>query len=212
MDNKEKILLAALDAFAEKGHLATTMEEIAVRAKLNKAMVYYYYSSKENLFQEVIKFITDEIYQEFQTAAPKIPKASDPVKTIKSMVSMHYRVFSQNAKHARIFMDVLLNAPDSIKNVFSDITPHSSSIFRIMLQVFQEGYERKLFRNIDYRQVIVSIIGMNVVYALAKPITEAILGLTVENEEAFYEERLQTNIDLILNGILYREPTKTIQE
>lgn len=212
MDNKERILLAALDAFAEKGHLATTMEEIAVRARLNKAMVYYYYSSKENLFLEVIKFIANDIQQEFLAAAPKIPRTGDPVETIKSMVSMHYRVFTQNVKHARIFMDVLLNAPDSIKPIFSDITPHSSSIFRVMLQLFQEGYERKLFRNIDYRQVIVSIIGMNVVYALAKPITEAIMNLTVENEEDFHEERLKTNIDLLLNGILYREPMKTTQE
>ncbi len=54
-DTKEKILQTAISIFREKGKDGAKMQEIADGAGINKAMLHYYFSSKDQLFQEVFK-------------------------------------------------------------------------------------------------------------------------------------------------------------
>jgi len=52
---KEKILAAALDEFATKGFAGTRVDQIAHAAGVNKAMIYYHFASKEELFNELFQ-------------------------------------------------------------------------------------------------------------------------------------------------------------
>ncbi len=52
---KDRILDAAIKLFAEKGFDATSVDEIAKNAEINKAMIYYYFSSKEELLSSIIR-------------------------------------------------------------------------------------------------------------------------------------------------------------
>jgi TetR/AcrR family transcriptional regulator len=53
MCTRDKILRAAREAFAEKGFDGVSVDEIAKRAGVKKALIYYYFPSKEELFKEV---------------------------------------------------------------------------------------------------------------------------------------------------------------
>ncbi|NPV37645.1 MAG: TetR/AcrR family transcriptional regulator [Brevinematales bacterium] len=52
---KDRILESAIKLFAEKGFDATSVDEIARNAEINKAMIYYYFSSKEELLSSIIR-------------------------------------------------------------------------------------------------------------------------------------------------------------
>ncbi|MGC8769665.1 MAG: TetR/AcrR family transcriptional regulator [Brevinematia bacterium] len=52
---KDRILEAAIKLFAEKGFDATSVDEISRNAEINKAMIYYYFSSKEELLSSIIR-------------------------------------------------------------------------------------------------------------------------------------------------------------
>lgn len=52
--NVEKILLAAEYIFAEKGFAGATMNDIAQLAELPKSNLHYYFSTKEQLYREVL--------------------------------------------------------------------------------------------------------------------------------------------------------------
>ena len=52
---KDKILAAALDEFATKGFAGTRVDQIAQAAGVNKAMIYYHFSGKEDLFKELFQ-------------------------------------------------------------------------------------------------------------------------------------------------------------
>jgi AcrR family transcriptional regulator len=52
---KNRILESAIKLFAEKGFDATSVDEIAKNAEINKAMIYYYFSSKEELLSSIIR-------------------------------------------------------------------------------------------------------------------------------------------------------------
>ncbi|MFE4754963.1 TetR/AcrR family transcriptional regulator [Streptomyces mirabilis] len=54
-DARQRILAAALNEFAEKGLSGARVESIARAADVNIRMLYYYYGSKERLFEEVLR-------------------------------------------------------------------------------------------------------------------------------------------------------------
>lgn len=63
---REQILEAAIRVFAKKGFYNSKVEEIAVEANVGKGTVYEYFSSKQDLFQEMLKYIHDLYYQNFE--------------------------------------------------------------------------------------------------------------------------------------------------
>ncbi len=57
--NVEKILLAAEKVFAERGYAGTSMADIAQHAELPRSNLHYYFSTKEDLYREVLVNLLD---------------------------------------------------------------------------------------------------------------------------------------------------------
>ena len=51
-DRKEKILIEAIKVFIEKGKYGARMQEIADKAEINKAMLHYYFTDKDTLYEK----------------------------------------------------------------------------------------------------------------------------------------------------------------
>ena len=56
LSTEERILTAALAEFAQRGLAGARVDEIARRAKINKQALYYYFGSKDKLFQAALTF------------------------------------------------------------------------------------------------------------------------------------------------------------
>ena len=61
METRDKILDTARDEFAQSGLDGARVDRIAERAGVNKAMIYYHFKSKEDLYQVVIEQHFEEI-------------------------------------------------------------------------------------------------------------------------------------------------------
>lgn len=59
----QSIRQAALEVFAERGYAQATMDEVAEKAELAKGTVYYYFSSKAALFEDVLQHYTALFFQ-----------------------------------------------------------------------------------------------------------------------------------------------------
>jgi TetR/AcrR family transcriptional regulator len=185
------------------------MEHIAAKAKINKAMLYYYYSSKDNLFHEVLKTITQEIFQRvFAKASLAIANNESPVDKVKLIVSAHFDAFSQDINLTKILLHTLANEPNELRSAISALKGNVGGIGRgpieIFVSIFEEGVLRKELRDIDPKQVLISMVGMNLVYFIGKPVAEAFLNLIVEDDQAFLKERKESIIDLVLHGIVQK--------
>ena len=55
LNTEQKILLAAKKIFVEKGLEGARMQEIANEAGINKALLHYYFRSKDKLFEGVFR-------------------------------------------------------------------------------------------------------------------------------------------------------------
>jgi len=209
MDTKEKIISAAIEVFAEKGKHGARMEEIAGKAKVNKAMIYYYYSSKDNLFCEVLKSIILNVAQRmFSTFHLSITSDRSPIDKVKRIINTHFEAFSQNSNFAKIVLQALANEPHLIRSMIKNIKDNAGGTGATPIEnfrsIFEEGISRKELRDVDPKQVLISFIGMNLVYFMGKPVAEALLDIDVEDDQTFLRERKESIIDLVLHGIVQR--------
>ncbi len=205
MDSRDKIISAAIEVFAEKGKYGTHMEEIAAKAEINKAMLYYYYTSKDNLFQEVLQRIlrttTEQILHNLNQGSSTNKNA---VEKISQFVTTHFEVLAQNPNFAKIVLDALAGDSKDIQLAMEAIKKDTELLFPKLLGLIEEAISEKAFRKIDPLQVFISIIGMNLIYFIGKPIAQTMLDFRVEDEQKFLGDRKDSIIDLLLYGISSR--------
>lgn len=76
INTKQQILFSAKNEFAEKGYDGARMGSIARRAKVNQALIHYYFRNKENLFAEVLhRLFGIELADKIQEKVDKIVDA-----------------------------------------------------------------------------------------------------------------------------------------
>jgi TetR/AcrR family transcriptional regulator len=211
MDSKTEIIEAAVKIFATKGKHGATMEEIAKKAKINKAMLYYYFSTKENLFHEVLVVILRSICKDINNKISEIKEKSvnktfDPIKAIEIIVKINLETYKKSREYTRIFLEALADDVDDLVIVADKIRKEMSFDFtEELINVLKKGIAKKSFRKIDPNQVVISIIGLNMIYFIGKPIGKALMKLGIKDENEFLIEREKSIIDLLLYGIINRK-------
>jgi len=65
--SRQRIIDEAKALFFQKGYAATSMEELAAHAQLNKAMIFYYFKNKKGLYEAVMEQVLQEIYDTIVT-------------------------------------------------------------------------------------------------------------------------------------------------
>lgn len=78
---KTEILNAAEQLFGHFGWTKTTMEDIAKAAGKGKSTLYYYYKSKEEIFDEVVKREMNEVFRMVKTEVEKANTAEEKLRT-----------------------------------------------------------------------------------------------------------------------------------
>ena len=203
---KEKIIKAAVVVFAEKGKHGARMEEIAEQAGVNKSMLYYYYSTKSNIFSEVLKYVFSSIFSHIGENIETINNETDsPIEKLKLLSRAHFTLLSQNVNFVKIMAETLTKYPKEIQTVAMEYSHFNQTPVPVkIMEIIQDGISKGIFRKIDPRQVLISIIAMNLFYFLGKPMAQVIFELKNEDEEEFLSKRRESVIDLFLFGLLER--------
>jgi AcrR family transcriptional regulator len=74
---RKKIMKVATSLFAKKGFDAATVDEIALKAKVNKALIYYYFKNKDDLLTKIFDGFMEEGLVRFQELFAKIKSKED---------------------------------------------------------------------------------------------------------------------------------------
>jgi AcrR family transcriptional regulator len=203
-NSKERILNAAIKIIAQKGKHGTRMEEVAHMADINKAMVYYYFSTKDNLYFEVLKTIFFNIFQDsLNNLNENISKGTSHEDIISNLIRYLFKNFNNKPDYTRVVIDALSNGIDVIPKVL-EILHGVQAPTTPIVNIIQDGINSKKFRNVDPKQTLISIAGMTFIYFLSRSIIK-IFDVKIDNEEDFIRKRSDSMIDLIMNGILSRK-------
>lgn len=210
--SRERIITAAKEVFAEKGKHGASMEEIADRAEINKAMIYYYYSTKDSLFRTVLVTIFRRIYDRvFEILGANPDAGTDQAEKVVRLTEAHLTAFSEDVHFARIFLHALANEPQALRAAVRDIRGQEETsqdeasgprLPEALLPAVQEGILKKEFRESDASCILGSIIGMSLINFIRKPIAEILLGQKIKNTETFLKEREKSTVELLLHGVV----------
>ncbi len=206
VDSKNRIIRAAIETFAQKGKHGARMEEIAAKADVNKAMVYYYYSGKDSLFRAVLVAILRRVYDRvFDILGSEETNGANRAEKVARLVSAHFTAFSENMSFAKILLQALSNEPGDLKaairTVRDDDEAPNPRLPEALLATVEEGILQREIRELDPQQILISIIGMSLIYFIGKPISETLLNRKVESDETFLKERAKSIVDMVLHGV-----------
>ncbi|MCY3986229.1 MAG: TetR/AcrR family transcriptional regulator [Candidatus Dadabacteria bacterium] len=96
---RDEILRVAIDLFSEKGYHEVTMEEIAEEIGVSKGTIYNYFSSKENLYLEILK----ESFEAIEEILHKEIENSDPAPLkLRKLLATIFTFYRRNLKVLRI--------------------------------------------------------------------------------------------------------------
>lgn len=96
---RDGILRAATDLFSEKGYHEVTMEEIAEEMGVSKGTLYNYFSSKENLYLEILK----ESFEAIEALLHEEVENSDPAPLkLRKLLAAIFTFYRRNLKVLRI--------------------------------------------------------------------------------------------------------------
>ena len=152
---KAAIVAAALEEFAQLGLAGARIDEIARAARVNKALLYYYFESKEHLYQGVV----EQMFVAMTSALRRALSTADgPREKLLAFLDANFKVLAAQPGYARLLeqeMDivkVLLNnlQPDTAPKFFRQIAPLLIE-FRAVLE---EGVKTGVFRTIDIDAVL----------------------------------------------------------
>ena len=103
--NRDVILRAASEEFAEKGFAATKTSDIAARARLPKPNVYYYFKSKENLYREVLESIVEPLLE----ASAPFNQPGHPAEVLRAYIRTKIRISRDHAYASKVFASEIMH-------------------------------------------------------------------------------------------------------
>ena len=197
IDTKKNIISSAVKVFAEKGKFGATMDEIAKVAGVNKALLYYYFRTKDGVYVEVLTTIVGKMKSYICNGFEK-NTSNNCIDVVKSFARNHMMAFAKNSNFTKIIMEALVNEPIVLKDVLLKSNENSNLI---MLNYIKQSINKKEIRNVNAEHLMTNIVGMNLIYFIGAPIAQALLGLNVFDNKKYLKERMNSIIDLLLHGI-----------
>jgi AcrR family transcriptional regulator len=105
ISSREKILAVALKLFAYKGYHATSISQIAEKAKISKGLMYNYFASKEKLLDEIIQHGFNSLAElEF-----KAKKGIAPEKQLEDFVDSVLDNLYSNFTYWQLYLALLVH-------------------------------------------------------------------------------------------------------
>jgi len=161
------IMQAALAEFAAEGVEGARIDQIARAAKVNKALLYYYFKDKERLYGAVLDHVFGGLFLDLIAA---LEREVTPTAKVLSYVKAHFDFVAGAPLYPRLVMREMMRAGRKP-------SPHLLRIFRefatpfyaLLKQAIQEGIRRGEFRPVDPDQTIISLLGVVVFYFASSP-------------------------------------------
>lgn len=191
-NTEQKILDAAEVEFLDEGFSGARMQTIADRAGINKALLHYYFRSKDKLFELVLRHKMNQFVPQLTQSLEdeQIPV----IEKIELFVSAYLTMLSKNPKLPLFIIGAINRNPELVSNMK---IPIGHAVIKALEKAMSQGKINK----IDPHQFILTLVGMCIFPFVARPMFIGIFGLSPSTYDKLIEER-QTHIMQYVQSIL----------
>ena len=186
---REKIIEAAVLLFGEKGYTATTIREVAEKAKVSELTIFRNFKNKENLFRESIILRTTPV---------ALLEGLDEQFTgdlRKDLTTIAETYIQTNLPKLNYIWAALLESRQNseMKRLLHELNSHLvDHLERYLQKLGEKGY----IAPCNYRLIANMFYGQLFIY---------IMNVSLNEEEIKLEEYIETSVTLFVNGVSYKE-------
>lgn len=192
------ILAAAESIFADAGLAGARTEAIAAAAGVNKALLYYYFRSKDALFRAVL----EKHMKGFYDQATQVLSAGDrPRETLLRYVTTHFDFISSRPFYPRLLQRLMMTGGPSFERL---ARKYFVPLGQELMKVIEQGVRKGEFRCCDSQHAVISLVALIVHYFAVAPVVELVAHID-PYREASLARRKQEVLDFIRYG-LFRDP------
>ncbi len=197
-NTEEKILEAAQTVFLKKGMDGSRMQEIANEAGINKALLHYYFRTKQKLFEAIFKKVFGHVFPDIRTL---IYSDTSIEEKLGVFINKYIDLLLKNPYLPSFILKEINRDPEFLASVIKSHGINPSEVFDMLEKEMEAGNVRKM----NPREILLNIIGLSVFPFAAKPLMQIML---FDNDKKAYKEflinRKETVKDFILNSILIK--------
>lgn len=195
-DPRERILAAAAEAFATLGYEAARVDDIAARAGINKAMLYYHVGDKQSLYATVLTSTIERVLAAMQAAIAPLHSPSERVQAI-------LETLTRMATETPLFIPVVLREVASGgAHLPDEMILRMSSVFRLVAGVLAEGTESGAFQATDPLLTHASIIGATLFLVASAPVRRRVAKISGVPASEHTPAQLAAHVgNLFLHGL-----------
>lgn len=159
MERRLEVIEAASRVFAKKGYQATTISAVAEELNIDRASLYYYISSKEELFDDVVR----EACEDNVRIARRIDESSD-----SALEKLQRFIIETTHSYERHYPLLHIYVRENLKTVGDSRSTWAKQMRQLnhdyedaIIKIIEEGYADGSFRNLGpSRTVAYAIMGM----------------------------------------------------
>ncbi|HMO32819.1 MAG TPA: TetR/AcrR family transcriptional regulator [Lacibacter sp.] len=201
---EEKILAAARQVFLQKGSAGARMQDIADAAGINKALLHYYFRSKEKLFEvifrEAITRLMPRIHEIFDHAE------LDFFEKIRAFVHAYTGMAMENPYLPLFVLNEMHSNPDVfLATVFPN---HKDLPFKKAIAATEEAMKGGEIRTMEPVQLLFNILSLALFPFIARPMFQRVMQVSGKRYDTLLEQRQTEVADFVIHAIQIKQPKR----
>ncbi|MBC7393042.1 MULTISPECIES: TetR/AcrR family transcriptional regulator [unclassified Variovorax] len=196
--SQQAILDAAREEFALLGLAGARVDSIAERAGLNKRLIYYYFSSKDDLFLAVL----ESAYANIREAEKELHLLDlPPAEAVRRLMEFTWNYYLEHPEFITLLNSANLHQARHLEKS-KRVREMNSPVIQTLGDILERGRKEGVFRGgVDPVHLYISIAGIAYFYLSNNYTLSAIFGRDLMTRKA-RSERLSHMCDVILGYVL----------
>lgn len=196
-ETRKLILETAVELFGQYGLTGVSAAEIARTAGVNKALIFYYYGSKDNLYLAAFRSLIEEIAS---VMAETLARTNPGLDQIEQLVRTHTAFISSHPHMVRfIIRELMLIHTGGESQLLPELLRCMGPFRDALRRAVEAGQACGEMRAVDPLHTIVNILSLNVFFFAGKPLVR-LLDPGIDTAQ-FEHERSDHIINLLINGL-----------
>lgn len=170
---QKRILRAAVQEFSTHGLSGARTDRIAESAKVNKALLYYYFKSKQGLYAAAVESVAARVVG--NALAEFAPEYSAGEKLLRSALNHFDRILTQREFQSLMQQEMIRFRSGKSGSIPTLFRTAFGPLIGKMREAVEDGIRAGELCQVDWLQVVYSIFGANVFYFLSAPMMKMAL-------------------------------------
>jgi TetR/AcrR family transcriptional regulator len=195
---ESRIFDAARRVFGRKGRDGARMQEIADEAGINRALLHYYFRSKQGLFEAVFARMFEQFLHSFDT----VLEPGQPFADLLSRFVDHYIDYAiEHQDMIRLIVGENLRGASILGEALARAKQTEGSMPNRLENAIRAAAARGEIREVDPQHTLLTIISACLHFIVMKPTVQSMNHEAQEDFAAFTEARKRHIADLLLRGL-----------